>query len=471
VRAKNSSGVSNPSNEAPAAIPAGGKLKLSTRRLAYGNLRAGEKKRLSVTLTNTGAGSLAGSIGTVAAGAIEGPNPLAAAETADGAAPAAPQSTVNVLPGIDVLERDGYAPLRGRRLGLITNHTGADRNGRRTIDLLHETQGLELICIFSPEHGIEGKLDRDGIVDARDEKTGLPIYSLYGETRKPTKDQLADIDCLVFDIQDVGARFYTYMSTMALGMESAAEHHLRYVVLDRPNPIGGVDVAGPVADAGRESFVGFHTLPLRHGMTVGELATMYRAEKKLDVDLAVARIENWRRGDYWDATGLTWINPSPNMRNLNEAVLYPGVGVLETTNLSVGRGTDTPFEVLGAPWIDGPLLARELNAAGLGGVRFVPIEFTPDSSKFAGEKCQGINLVIVDRAELKPVRVGLTIACTLRRLFGDKWDAAAMDRLLINKEVMAAIASGADAAALEAIGKPKLDEFLERRAQYLLYSE
>jgi uncharacterized protein YbbC (DUF1343 family)/CubicO group peptidase (beta-lactamase class C family) len=416
---------------------------------------------------------LAGRIGTVAAGAIEGPNPLAASETADSAGPARPQSIVNVLPGIDVLQRDGYAPLRGRRLGLITNHTGVNRDGKRTIDLLHSTPGLELISIFSPEHGIGGNLDHDGIGDAKDEATGLPIYSLYGdgESRRPKKEHLADIDCLVLDIQDVGARFYTYMSTMAWAMEAAAEHDLRYVVLDRPNPIGGVDVAGPVLDAGRESFVGFHTLPVQHGMTVGELATMYRAEKKLDVDLAVARIENWRRGDWWDATGLTWINPSPNMRNLNEAALYPGVGLLETTNISVGRGTDTPFEVLGAPWIDGPLLARELNAAGLNGVRFVPIEFTPESSKFAGEKCEGINLVIVDRDALQPVRVGLTIATTLRRLFGDKWEVDALDRLLINKEVLGAIRDGADVAAIEAMSRPGLKKFLERREKHLLYSE
>jgi uncharacterized protein YbbC (DUF1343 family)/CubicO group peptidase (beta-lactamase class C family) len=416
---------------------------------------------------------LAGRIGTVAAGAIQAPNPLAAVETADSAGPAAPQPTVNVLTGIDVLQRDGYAPLRGRRLGLITNHTGVNRDGKRTIDLLHATPGLELVCIFSPEHGISGALDHDGIGDAKDEATGLPIYSLYGEgeSRRPKKEHLADIDCLVFDIQDIGARFYTYMSTMAWAMEAAAENDMRYVVLDRPNPIGGVDVEGPVLDAGRESFVGFHTLPVRHGMTVGELATMYRVERKLDVDLTVARMENWRRGDWWDATGLVWINPSPNMRNLNEAALYPGVGLLETTNISVGRGTDTPFEVLGAPWIDGPLLARELNAAGLAGVRFVPIQFTPESSKFEGEKCEGINLVIIDRDGLQPVRVGLNIAVTLRRLFGDKWDVDAMDRLLINKAVLTAIRDGADVGAIEAIYRPGLRKFLQRRQKHVLYSE
>jgi uncharacterized protein YbbC (DUF1343 family) len=449
---------------------------------------------LSSRLHPDGKGSvnaLAGRIGTIAAAAIVGPNPphskggarggiarLSSTENPNSLieserplpnlSPKGRGTKASVLTGIDVLERDGFKPLQGRRIGLITNHTGLDRNGKRTIDLLHHADGVKLVALFSPEHGIAGALDRDGIKNATDESTGLPIFSLYGQTRRPTKEQLKGIDTLVFDIQDVGARFYTYMSTMAWAMEAAAENHLRYVVLDRPNPIGGVAVAGPVADRGRESFVGFHALPVRHGMTVGELARMYRAERKLDVELNVIELANWRRGDYWDATGLQWVNPSPNMRSLVEAVLYPGIGLLETTNLSVGRGTDTPFEVLGAPWIDAQDFAAKLNAAGLAGVRFVPIEFTPASSKYAGEKCGGVNIAVIDRAAVQPVTVGLQIACTLRRLYQEKWDVDAIDRLLINKEVLAALRDGSDAEGLAKLYQSKLDDFLQRREKHLL---
>jgi uncharacterized protein YbbC (DUF1343 family) len=439
---------------------------------------------LSNRLHPDGKGSvnpLAGRIGTIAAAAIVGPNGKCGLRIADCGMEDRRQSasrdsqsamkSKKVLTGIDVLQRDGFKKLKGRHIGLITNHTGLSRDGKRTADLLHGADGVKLVALFSPEHGIAGALDRDGIANGRDEATGLPIYSLYGETRRPTDDQLKDIDTLVFDIQDVGARFYTYMSTMAWAMEAAAEHHLHYVVLDRPNPIGGDAVEGPVADEGRESFVGFHTLPVRHGMTVGELARMYCAERKLDVDLEVIEVDNWRRRDYWDATGLMWVNPSPNMRSLTEAVLYPGIGLLETTNISVGRGTDTPFEVLGAPWIDAKKSAAALNGAGLAGVRFIPIEFTPESSKYEGKKCGGVNVEIVDRSIVTPVAIGLEIAHTLRQLYGDKWDAAAMDRLLINKEVLAAIRDGADVAKIESIAKPRFDEFLKRRQKYLIYGE
>ncbi len=418
---------------------------------------------------------LAGRIGTIAAAAIVDENPLGdSADEAEGLAAtrqrsAEPQATV--LAGIDVLARDGFVPVKGRRVAVITNHTGVDAEGWRTIDLLNEADAVELVAIFSPEHGLAGKLDEDGIPNASDEATGLPVFSLYGENRRPTDEQLDDVDVLVFDIQDVGARFYTYMSTMAWAMEAAAKAKIRFVVLDRPNPIGGVAVEGPVLDAGRESFVGFHTIAVRHGMTVGELATMYRAERRLDVDLIVVKCEDWRRGDLWDATGRTWINPSPNMRSLTEALLYPGIGLLETTNVSVGRGTDTPFEVLGAPWIDERRLARELNETGLAGVGFVPIEFTPDSSKFEGETCGGVNLTIIDRDAIEPVRVGLTIACTLRRLYPDAWKVNDMDRLLVDRRTLAAIREGVEGDALEAVYREECDEFVERRSKFLLYGE
>jgi uncharacterized protein YbbC (DUF1343 family) len=242
-------------------------------------------------------------------------------------------------------------------------------------------------------------------------------------------------------------------------------------VLDRPNPINGVDVDGPLLDAGAESFVGYHALPVRHGMTVGELARMYNAERKIGADLQVVEIEGWRREDYFDATGLTWINPSPNMRSPTEALLYPGVGLLETTNVSVGRGTDTPFEVLGAPWIDGPHLARELNHAGLEGVAFTPIAFTPASSKFQGERCGGVNIAITDRRAFRPLRTGLQIAVTLRRLYRDTWDAAGYGRLLGSKKVLEAVQAGKPVAEIEALYAQDLAEFKTRRKPFLLYPE
>src|SRR5690606_11706119 len=296
----------------------------------------------------------------------------------------------DVLTGIDVLQRDNFAALAGKRVGLITNHTGVNRDGVSTVTILHEADEVDLRLLFSPEHGFAGKLDVSRIGDVTDEATGLKVISLYGETRTPSAESLAGLDVLVFDIQDIGARFYTYISTMGNAMKAAAQHDVAFVVLDRPNPITGTIVAGPVLDEGLKSFVGYHPIAVRHGMTAGELATMFNDELNLGLDLSVIRMERWNRGDYYDATGLLWINPSPNMRNLHEAVLYPGIGLLETTNVSVGRGTDTPFEVLGAPWIDARRLASELNAAGLPGVAFVPIRFTPDTSKHAGEECGGI---------------------------------------------------------------------------------
>ena len=405
---------------------------------------------------------LAGRIGTIAAAAIlKQPGEQSSAQA----------SSLDVLLGIDVLERDGFDTLAGRRVGLITNHTGRNRDGERTIDLLHQAKNVELVSLFSPEHGLQGKLDQAHIDDTRDEVTGLPTYSLYGESRQPAAEHLQDIDTFVFDIQDIGTRFYTYVSTMGLAMEAAAKEGLRFVVLDRPNPIGGALVAGPVLDVGSESFVGYHPIAVQHGMTLGELAKMIRHERKLDVELQVIEVENWQRNDYWDATGLTWINPSPNMRSLTQAVLYPGIGLLETTNLSVGRGTDTPFEVIGAPWIDGRELAAALNRSGLPGVRFVPIQFSPDASKFAGELCQGVNIVVVDRAALRPVDVGLQIACTLRQLYPDDWETEHLNRLLSNQTVFDAVVAGSDVAALEQLYREQLGKFVGRRREFLIYSE
>ncbi|HEY6660679.1 MAG TPA: exo-beta-N-acetylmuramidase NamZ domain-containing protein, partial [Pyrinomonadaceae bacterium] len=286
-----------------------------------------------------------------------------------------------VLTGIDVLERDNFKQLAGMRIGLVTNHTGRDREGRQTIDVLSKAPDVKLVALFSPEHGVRGLAD-DNVSDAKDEATGLPIYSLYGETRRPKPEQLKDLDALVYDIQDVGVRFYTYISTLGYLLEEAAKANLPVFVLDRPNPIGGVDVEGPIADSDKLSFTSYHTIPTRHGLTIGELGQLFNRQRNIGADLRVIKMEGWRRSMWFDETNLAWINPSPNMRSLTEATLYPGVGLLETTNVSVGRGTDTPFEIVGAPWIQPDKLADYLNQRGLPGVRFVPVRFTPRASVF-----------------------------------------------------------------------------------------
>ena len=375
----------------------------------------------------------------------------------------------DVLCGVDQLERDDFAALAGKRVGLITNHTGLNRAGVSTVRLLHQAPNVELVRLFSPEHGIAGRLDIADIADSEDETTGLPVFSLYGKTRKPTAESLADLDVLVFDIQDIGARFYTYVSTMGLAMEAAAEHDVDFMILDRPNPIGGVTVDGPVLDAGQESFVGFHTLPVQHGMTVGEIGKLFQAESKASPDLVVIPVSGWHRGQLWDATGLVWTNPSPNMRCLTQAVLYPGIGLLETTNFSVGRGTDTPFEVIGAPWIRGRELAATLNERELSGVRFVPVRFTPTSSKFAGQPCEGVNIVITHREILRAVPTGLEIAVQLRRQYKDDWDIANLNRLLANQDVYTAIKNGVSADEIIESYQDSLREFMARRARCLIY--
>jgi uncharacterized protein YbbC (DUF1343 family) len=400
---------------------------------------------------------LAGKIANIIASSIQTDYP-----TPNGA-------TSTVLAGIDVLEREGFAALAGKRVGLITNHTGRNRDGISTVQLLSKASNVQLRGLFSPEHGFEGKLDIAKINDSSDPTTGLKIHSLYGETRRPTAAMLAEIDTMVFDIQDIGTRFYTYISTMGEAMIAAAEHHKEFIVLDRPNPINGLDVAGPLLDAGTESFVGFHRIPVRHGMTIGELAKMIRDEKKLDLNLKVIACEGWRRSDYWDATGLTWVNPSPNMRNLTQALLYPGIGLLEMTNLSVGRGTDTPFEVIGAPWMDGRLVAQDLNRQSLAGITFIPIEFRPTSSKFANDSCRGVNIMITDRNRLEPVRIGLAIATTLRSLYPEAWETKQLNRLLGNQAMLNAILDGRSAELDREPHQSELADFVKRRGAFLIY--
>ncbi|MEK6334959.1 MAG: exo-beta-N-acetylmuramidase NamZ domain-containing protein [Acidobacteriota bacterium] len=373
-----------------------------------------------------------------------------------------------VLTGIDVLERAGFKQLTGMRVGLVTNHTGLDRAGRPTIDVLFKAPGVKLVALFAPEHGIRGLAD-EKVSDSKDEQTGLPIYSLYGETRRPTPEQLKNLDALVYDIQDVGVRFYTYISTLGYVMEEAAKAKLPVYVLDRPNPINGVDVEGAIADADKPSFTSYHTIPVRHGMTVGELARLFDEERRIGADVRVIKMENWRRSMWLDSTNLTWINPSPNMRSLTEATLYPGVGLLETTNVSVGRGTNTPFEVVGAPWIDGQKLASYLNGRNIGGVRFVPVRFTPATSVFKNEACSGVNIVITDRSRFRSVFTGIEIAVALRRLFPADWKADSYLRLLVNADTLERLKRGETADEITQSWAVGLEEFRRRRERVLIY--
>ncbi len=402
---------------------------------------------------------LIGRIGTIASAAI--------VQTTDREVRPAPE--VNVLNGIDVLQRSGFATLKGHNVGLITNQTGLNRDGVSTIRLMHEADGVTLKTLFSPEHGLEGKLDIPKIGDQQDAATGLKVFSLYGETRVPTADSLEGIDTLVFDIQDIGCRFYTYVSTMGNAMKAAGEHQIRFVVLDRVNPISGVDVQGPVLDEGDESFVGFHSLPVRHGMTAGELASMFRAELKLDVDLEIIQVEGWKRNQMFDQTGLLWTNPSPNMRSLTQAILYPGVGLLEITNVSVGRGTDTPFEVVGAPWIEARQFAAHLNNAGLGGVRFVPVRFVPASSKYTNETCNGVNIIVTDRARFHPLSTGIQLMCSLKALHGEEWDRKNLNTLLCSRKTVEAVEAGRSVNDIEPLWAEELARFLNRRRRFLRY--
>jgi uncharacterized protein YbbC (DUF1343 family)/CubicO group peptidase (beta-lactamase class C family) len=373
------------------------------------------------------------------------------------------------LAGIDVLAAENFASLKGRRVGLLTNQTGQSSKGESTIDLLAHAPGVTLVALFSPEHGIRGVLD-DDVPSSRDEKTGLPIHSLYGGTRRPTAAMLDGIDTLVVDLQDIGARFYTYPATVGYVLEEAARRKLAVVVLDRPNPIDGFDVEGPVQDTAALGFTGYLPMPIRHGLTIGELARLFNGERHIAADLSVVVMKNWRRDDWFDDTGIAWANPSPNMRNMVAATLYPGVGAIEGTNVSVGRGTDTPFEQLGAPWIDGPALAAALNARALPGIRFYPVAFTPAAgAKLGGQRCQGVFLIVTDRDRLRPVRVGLEIGSALWRLYGAQFkldDAAA---LFGSKAMLDRIRAGGDPAAIAASWAADEAAWRLTRAKYLLY--
>ena len=373
-----------------------------------------------------------------------------------------------VATGIDVLREEGFEQLRGERVGLLTNQTGRARDGATTIDLLDGSPDVSLQVLFSPEHGIRGDVDTV-VADATDPQTGLLIYSLYGQTRRPTPRMLDAVDVIVVDLQAAGARFYTYATTMAYIMEAAAGRGVKVMVLDRPNPITGMAVEGPLLDEAAVGFTGYLSMPVRHGLTLGELARLFNQERDIGVELEVVPLRGWRRTAWFDETGLTWVNPSPNLRALTQATLYPGIGSIEETNLSVGRGPDTPFEQIGALWVDGTRLAAELNARGLRGVRFYPVTFTPATNRYAGERCQGVHMVVTDRMALRPVRLGLEIAAALYQLHPERFEIAAAARLLGSREALMRIQAGeapADIAADWTVGE---SGWLALREKYLLY--
>ena len=376
-----------------------------------------------------------------------------------------------VLSGLDILVRENFGRFSGKRVGLITNHTGIDRRRRRNIDLFFEAPGVTLAAIFSPEHGIAGREDHQSIADGQDEKTGVIIHSLYqGDRRRPTAAMLSGLDVLVYDIQDVGARFYTYATTMAYAMEEAAKLGIPFFVLDRPNPITGIVVEGPMLDEAYRSFVGYFPMPVRHGMTAGELAGMFNKERKIGALLEVVRMEGWRRGLWFDETKLPWVDPSPNIRGVEQALLYPGIALLEgLPNYSVGRGTDTPFLFIGADWIDGAALADDLNSRGLQGISFYPVRRTPKSSRFAGTPIEGVQISVLDRDSVRSTRIGLEIAAQLLKSYPGRMKMELTARLVGHAATFAAFSEGRAASSIWSMWQAQQRSFLRIRTRYLFY--
>ena len=382
----------------------------------------------------------------------------------------------SVQTGIDVLEAHDFTQIRGagesKRIGLLTNQTGVDSQGRRSIDVLAHAPGISLQAIFSPEHGVTGTLDTTDISNSKDAVTGIPVYSVYGATdaaRRPSVDVLKTLDAVVIDIQDAGVRFYTYETTLGYFLEAAAKAGIDIIVLDRPNPITGAFVQGPISDSAHESFVNYQPIPVRHGMTIGELAKMFNAERGIRARLQVVPMEGWMRGDWYDSVNLAWTNPSPNLRSLTEAALYPGVALVEGTNVSVGRGTDTPFELLGAPWIKARELAQYLNAREISGVRFVPVSFTPSASNYSGMECEGVNILLTDRNAFDAPELGIELASALHKLYPEQFHMEKMNEILINQSVYDAIKGGEDPRRIALDWQSALAKFQQIRQEYLIY--
>ena len=373
-----------------------------------------------------------------------------------------------VQTGLDVLEAQKFAPLRGKRVGLVTNHTGLDSQGRSTVDILTHAAGVQMVALFSPEHGLAGRND-EKIVSSKDPSTGLPIYSLYGETQRPTDQMLAGIDALVFDVQDAGVRFYTYTATMAYCMEEAAKRNISFFVLDRPNPMGGEIVEGPMLDPDKTSFVGYFPMPVRYGLTIGELAQLFNAENHIGADLHVIAMKNWHRNYFFESTGIKWIPPSPNLRTTKGSILYPGIEILQNAGVSVGRGTQTPFEQFGAPWLNGDDVAAALNERHLPGLRFTAQPFIPIGGPYSGQRCGGVGIRITDRFTARSMRTGLEIAVILQKLYPKQFEFEKLLLLVGNADTIQQLQSGAAPEKIVASWAPSLAAFDAVRRKYFLY--
>jgi uncharacterized protein YbbC (DUF1343 family) len=373
-----------------------------------------------------------------------------------------------VQTGLDVLEAQKFAPLRGKHIGLITNHTGVDSQGRSSVDVLSKAAGVHVVALFSPEHGLLGRND-EKVSSTKDPQTGLPVFSLYGETLRPTDEMLQGIDALVFDIQDAGVRFYTYTATMAYCMEEAAKRHIAFYVLDRPNPMGGNVIEGPLLDPDKTNFVAYFPLPVRYGLTIGELAQFFNAENHINSDLHVIAMKNWHRNYFFESTGMRWIPPSPNLRTVKGSVLYPGIEILQNAGVSVGRGTETPFEQFGAPWINGEQVADALNNRHLAGLRFVNQPFIPVSGLYAGQRCGGVGVRINDRQAVRAMRMGMEIATILKKLYPDKFDPAKLLALVGNDQTIQQLQDAISPEQIVAGWEAQLKAFDSLRRQYFLY--
>ena len=370
--------------------------------------------------------------------------------------------------GLDVLESEKFAPLRGKHVGLITNHTGLDAQGRSTVELLTHAPGVQLVALFSPEHGLAGNND-ERVASTKDAATGLPIYSLYAETRRPTDAMLQGIDTLVFDVQDAGVRFYTYTTTMAYCMEEAAKHNIAFYVLDRPNPLGGEIVEGPVLDADKTSFTGYYPLPVRYALTIGELAQFLNTENHINCELHVIAMKNWHRNYFYESTGSRWVPPSPNLRTLKGSILYPGLEILQSAGVSVGRGTEAPFEEFGAPWINGDEVAAELNARHLPGLRFTGQPFIPVVGLYGGQRCGGVAVRVTDKQAVRSMSMGIEIAAILKKLYPTNFDPAKLLFLIANADTIRQLQEGTTPEQIVASWSNQLNDFDTLRRKYYLY--
>ena len=371
--------------------------------------------------------------------------------------------------GIDVLAKNNFSIIKNKKVGLIINHTSINSNWRSTIEIIAESNVCELVAIFTPEHGFDGKLDKyinygDNLI------YNVPVYSLYGETLRPEKKMIRNIDYLIFDILDVGTRFYTYIGTMKYCMEVANENNIGFIVLDRPNPINGIDISGPMLkNINVFGLAGVHNLPIRHGMTPGELALLFKADEKMQLNLNIIKMEGWKREMWFDETGLPWVNPSPNIRNMNQASLYPGLGLFERLNVANKRGLPSPFEMIGAPWINAYDFVNSLNKYNLSGVNFTPIKFSPEEHKYSNELCEGIYITITDREKLEPVKLGFIIIITLYKMYPEEFDINKLWHITRSKGLIQEIKNDPSIAELIRYWNNDLDIFRNKRGKYLLY--